>query len=46
MNKYKYQGKVETVINGYGVVKPRETIETELEINHPLFRKIRERKEK
>jgi hypothetical protein len=44
--KYKYQGKTETNLVGYGIVQPGETIETELKINNPLFREIKTKKEK
>ena len=38
-NIYKYIGKIDIAIPNLGVVKPDETIETSLEINHPLFKK-------
>jgi hypothetical protein len=41
MKKYKYQGKTEIVLAGYGVVSPGQIIETEAVINHPLFREIK-----
>jgi hypothetical protein len=41
MNKYKYLGKTAVSLSGYGLVNPKETIEVDFSINHPLFRKVK-----
>jgi len=41
--KYKYQGNVQTNLSGFGRVEPGQIIETDLEINHPLFREVKEK---
>ena len=42
IKKYKYQGSTPINLSGYGRVEPNQIIETELEINHPLFRVVKE----
>ena len=37
MHKYHYKGEHEVELVGYGLVQKGETIETNLEINHPNF---------
>lgn len=37
MHKYHYTGAHEVELTGYGLVQPGETIETNVEINHPEF---------
>ena len=37
MHKYRYIGEHEVELSGYGLVQKGETIETNLEINHPEF---------
>jgi hypothetical protein len=46
MNKYKYFGKIPVNLSGYGLVNPKEVIETDLVVNHPLFKVYREIPEK
>lgn len=35
--QYIYIGKVETNLNGFGIVKPNQQITVDFFINHPLF---------
>lgn len=42
MNKYKYFGKISVNLIGYGKVSPKEIIETEQVISHPLFKPYKE----
>lgn len=37
--RYKYTGENDVVIQGVGIVKVGDVINTEIEINHPLFEK-------
>lgn len=46
MAKYKYLGKVEVVIDGVGIVKPGDEIDTKVEINHPDFEEANKSKKK
>jgi hypothetical protein len=47
MRKYKYKGEEEREVPQIGrIVKPGETIETDKEINHPLFELVKEEKKK
>lgn len=46
MAKYKYTGEVEVVINGVGVVKPGDEVDTKVEINHPDFEEVSKSKKK
>lgn len=34
---YKYTGEIEVTLADYGVVQPKETIQTNFEVIHPLF---------
>lgn len=38
--KYKFIGEGKVSLNGVGVVEAGQTIETEIEINHPLFKEV------
>ncbi len=47
MKTYIYQGKVDTQLMGYDVVRPGDEVEVEYEIHNPLFiEKEKEIKEK
>jgi hypothetical protein len=35
--KYKYTGEVNVSLTGIGSIEPGQVIETDVEINHPLF---------
>jgi hypothetical protein len=41
--KYLYQGDTPINLAGFGRIEPKQMIETELEINHPLFREIKDK---
>jgi len=40
MYKYKYLGAEEVSVEGVGLVKPGDTVESETEINNPLFESV------
>lgn len=44
MKQYKYEGLEEVELVGFGVVKPEEVISTSIEVNHPLFKEVKEEK--
>ena len=46
MFKYKYIGTSEVSVEGVGLVKPGETVESEVEINKPEFEPVGENKKK
>ena len=46
MNKYEYKGKATVSVGGIGEVKKGDTVETEIEINHPDFEQVGGKKKK
>ena len=45
MKKYVYKGDQEVSIPTLGIVKPGETVESQTEINHPLFEEVKSKSE-
>lgn len=43
MKKYNYQGSIAINLSGFGRVEAGQIIETDIEINHPLFREVKEK---
>ena len=44
--KYKYTGDEEVFVHTVGRVQPGETIETDIEIDHPKFKVVKDTKKK
>lgn len=44
--KYKYSGKVTVKIYGIGNIEPGQEFETDIEINHPLIKKVEQKTKK